>query len=126
MKERPARLESPASLWANLRTLAREKRREPTSAEDAMWQMLRLMRPGGMKFRRQHAIGPYIVDFYCVRAQLVIEVDGSSHDGRVEEDTARQTDLEALGLTVLRFTNERVLNNPLEVVRRIEACAPAT
>ena len=119
-------MQSPAALWDSLRALARDKRREPTPAEDALWQMLRLMRPGGMKFRRQHAIGPYIVDFYSVRAQLVIEVDGSSHDGRVEEDTARQTDLEALGLIVLRFTNEQVLNDPLEVVNRIAACAPAT
>jgi very-short-patch-repair endonuclease len=67
------------------------------------------MKPGGFKFRRQHAIGPYFVDFYCVQASLVIEVDGSIHDGQVDQDVARQQYLESLGLRVLRFTNDEIL-----------------
>ncbi|MSQ14097.1 MAG: DUF559 domain-containing protein [Dehalococcoidia bacterium] len=63
----------------------------------------------GAKFRRQHAMGPYIVDFYCVEAKLVIEIDGPIHEHQRQADANRQASLESQGLHVLRFTNEQVM-----------------
>lgn len=71
--------------------------------------MLRGRQLAGMKFRRQQVIGPYIVDFYCAQAHLVIEVDGESHVGRGNSDAARDSYLESHGLRVLRVTNDDVL-----------------
>lgn len=77
----------------------------------------------GIKFRRQFGIGPYIVDFYAPRAQLVIEVDGSIHE--LEEirvkDYERQKDIEGLGLTFLRFTSQEITGNMEAVLRTIRA-----
>jgi very-short-patch-repair endonuclease len=75
----------------------------------------------GTRFRRQHAIGQFVVDFYCAAAALVIELDGSSHDGREPEDAIRQDWLESNGLTVLRFRNEDVLRHIEVVEDRIAA-----
>jgi very-short-patch-repair endonuclease len=97
-------------LWEKLKPLAREMRQEPTPAEDYLWQHIRNREIGGAKFRRQHAIDRFVVDFYCAEAQLVIEVDGEIHQYTLEEDTIRQEYLESLGLRVLRFTNDLVLN----------------
>ena len=72
-----------------------------------------------MKFRRQQVIGPYIVDFYCAQARLVIEVDGESHVGRGNSDAARDSYLESHGLRVLRITNDDVLQEPEAVMRAI-------
>ncbi len=74
---------------------------------------LRLKQLQGCKFRRQFGIGFYIADFYCPSAQLVIELDGSSHDSdeAFKNDNERQKDIEALGIKVLRFTDEDVLTN---------------
>jgi very-short-patch-repair endonuclease len=107
-------------LWREFAPLTRRKRREATIAEDKLWQALRTLRPGGFKFRRQHAIGPFIVNFYCVRGSLVIEVDGSSHDGREEDDEARQEHLEGLGLRVVRFKNHQVIDGLPAVSKRVE------
>jgi very-short-patch-repair endonuclease len=107
-------------LWAKLKPLAREKRREPTEAEKRLWQRLR-RKQLGLRFRRQHAIGRFIVDFYCRSAQLVIEVDGPVHQYTAEQDAVRQEYLESLGLQVLRFTNEEVRGAEDEVVERIAA-----
>ena len=93
-------------------------RKAPTPAE-TLWARLRSERPGGLKFRRQHAIGPYIVDFYCVQVRLVIEVDGPIHDNQVEDDRARQEYLEQLGLHVLRFSNAQILESIDQVLTSI-------
>ncbi len=76
-----------------------------------MWQLLRARRFIKLKFRRQHVIKPYIVDFYCHELKLVIELDGCQHgtDDTVEDDTKRTLFLEALGLTVVRYWNHDVL-----------------
>jgi very-short-patch-repair endonuclease len=74
---------------------------------------------GGVKFRRQHAIGPFIADFYCVSARLVIEVDGPNHTRQRAADEERQAYLEGLGLAVLRFSNEDVLGRMAAVLARI-------
>jgi very-short-patch-repair endonuclease len=73
----------------------------------------------GVKFRRQHAIGPFIADFDCVSARLVIEVDGRVHSHQRGADKERQAYLEGLGLSVLRFTNEDVLERMSQVLARI-------
>ena len=86
-------------------------RHKPTTAEDRLWHVLRRDALEGFKFRRQHAIGPFIVDFYCSKERLVIEIDGPVHETTQEHDQARQEFLEARGLKVLRFTNDEVLSN---------------
>src|SRR5262245_18256186 len=73
----------------------------------------------GVKFRRQHGIDKFIVDFYCHEARLIIEVDGFIHEYSVEEDAIRQEYLEGLGFRVIRFTNDDVLNTLENVIGRI-------
>ena len=86
---------------------ARQLRRGMTDAERALWYHLRAGRLDGLKFRRQHPIPPYVVDFYCDAARLVIELDGSQHTQ--ERDLHRTRFLESKGLTVLRFWNDDAL-----------------
>jgi very-short-patch-repair endonuclease len=73
----------------------------------------------GLQFRRQHAVGMYIVDFYCAKAKLVIEVDGDSHAEQIEYDQARTEYLNVRGYTVIRFTNREVFNQFEAVVQQI-------
>jgi len=94
-------------------------RSQPTRAERVLWQSLRRNEAEGLKFRRQHAIGSFIVDFYCVQAELVIEIDGPIHASQREADEERQAYLEGMGLTVLRFSNEEVLGTLPTVLMRI-------
>lgn len=91
---------------------AKTMRHNATDAEHLMWQLLRAKRFMNLKFRRQHVIAPYIVDFYCHELGLVIELDGSQHgtDDAIEYDTERTNFLEALGLTVVRYWNDDVLS----------------
>lgn len=91
---------------------AKTMRHNSTDAEHLMWQLLRAKRFMNFKFRRQHVIAPYIVDFYCHEIGLVIELDGSQHgteDGRAY-DAERTKFLEALDLRVVRYWNYDVLN----------------
>ena len=111
-------------LWAKLKPLARQMRHEPTPAEDVLWQAVRNRKIAGVKFRRQHVIKRFIVDFYAADPGLVIEVDGPIHDYTREEDALRQAYLESLGLRVIRFTNDQVLHNMDVVLREIEATIP--
>jgi very-short-patch-repair endonuclease len=106
-------------LWKKLKPVARQMRKEPTQAEDIMWQHLRDRQLLGFKFRRQHSIERFIVDFYCSEASLVIEIDGSIHQYTKEEDAIRQEYIESYGLRLLRFTNDEVLNNLDSVLNRI-------
>ena len=90
---------------------AKSMRHTATDAEYFMWQILRAKRFMDLKFRRQHVIKPYIVDFYCHEIGLVIELDGSQHgtyDGK-EYDAERTKFLGALGLTLVRYWNHDVL-----------------
>src|SRR5258707_2735504 len=100
---------SDAQLWEKLKPLAREKRHEPTPAESKLWICLRGRNIEGAKFRRQHTIERFIVDFFCAERKLVIEVDGDIHQYTVIEDTIRQEFLEQQGLRIIRFTNDEVL-----------------
>ncbi len=102
---------------------ARERRQEQTPAERILWDALRRKRLGGIKFRRQHPLGPYIVDFCCPALRLVIELDGEIHAMQQEEDQVRTEQLGAFGYRVLRFQNEQVLNHLNKVLECIErAC----
>ncbi|MBP8972550.1 MAG: endonuclease domain-containing protein [Anaerolineae bacterium] len=98
---------------------AREMRREPTPAEDLLWQRLR-RKQLGVCFRRQHSIDRFIVDFYCAEASLVVEIDGPIHD-QPNADAERQAVLEGLGLRVLRVSNAETERAPDEVIARIVA-----
>ena len=90
-------------------------RKNPTPAEAALWKVLRGRRLLGLKFRRQHPVGSFIVDFYCAVCKLVVEVDGDIHLQQVAYDQARTEQIESFGYRVVRFSNEAVLND-LEVV----------
>ena len=95
---------------------ARALRRDPTDAERALWRHLRAGRLNGLKFRRQHPIPPYIADFCCASAKLVIELDGSQHSE--ETDRVRSRYLQSQGWRVLRFWGH-------DVLARIEAVVDA-
>ena len=71
------------------------------------------------KFRRQHSVGRFVVDFYCAETRLVVEVDGPVHEFSVREDAIRQEYLESRGLRVMRFTDEEVRESLEDVIRRI-------
>ena len=90
---------------------ARELRREPTLAEHKLWAYLRLMQEDGVRFRRQHAIGPFVTDFCAPRSKLVIELDGSQHLEQGGYDKERTNYLESRGYKVIRFWNNDVVNN---------------
>jgi len=94
---------------------ARELRRAQTPAEQKLWARLRREQLYGLRFRRQHPIGRFIVDFCCVACKLVVEIDGHSHASQVEYDEERTAWLERRGYKVTRFTNEQV-NRQLDAV----------
>jgi len=97
----------------------KDLRREMTPSERKLWARLRAGRLEGIHFRRQQVIEPYIVDFYCHQAALVIEVDGSVHQDQQEYDCQRDHDLQLLGLRVIRFSNTDVNKNLEGVLEEI-------
>ena len=92
---------------------ARELRRSMTPQEAKLWQHLRRKQLGGLKFRRQHPMYRFILDFFCPQRKLVIEIDGDSHAESAQQayDRARTEWLEARGLGVIRFTNRQIETN---------------
>jgi very-short-patch-repair endonuclease len=98
---------------------AKELRQKQTPAEQMLWQCLRANQIHGAKFRRQHNIGQYIVDFYCHTAKLVIELDGGIHELQKDRDSDRDTYLKANGLQVLRLQNEEITQNLPQVLQTI-------
>lgn len=88
---------------------ASQLRRDQTDCEQRLWMAVRGRRLGGWKLRRQATIGPFVVDFLCVEAGLIVELDGGQHS--VELDADRRRYLEARGLRVLRFWNTDVMHN---------------
>ncbi len=97
-------------------------RRQATGPEQRLWSALQGKQLAGLRFRCQHPIEPYIVDFYCPAARLAIELDGVSHDDRARYDRQRTRWLQQQGIHVLRFTNEDVLTNldgVLECIARV-------
>jgi len=104
--------------WINLKPKARFNRNHQTNPEKVVWNMIRNKRTG-VRFRRQHAIHTYIVDFVCIDKMLVIEIDGETHIGKEEYDNERTRVLNEQGFRVIRFSNEQVLGNPNLVEKEI-------
>jgi very-short-patch-repair endonuclease len=108
-----------------LEEAARSMRRQPTHAEEVLWSALQKKQVAGLKFRRQHPVDRFVLDFYCPSHKLVVEVDGGVHDQQAERDAERTKVLEAYGYRVLRFRNEQVLRELPKVVQEIAAVAAA-
>ncbi|SHE73390.1 vitamin B12 dependent-methionine synthase activation domain-containing protein [Chryseobacterium takakiae] len=108
-------------LYKDLKIRARELRDQMTEAETLLWNIVSGKKFEGYKFRRQHIIDQYIVDFVCLKANLVIEVDGKFHDeeAQKEKDASRTEILQSYGFKVIRFTNEDVLTNLDSVLHTI-------
>ena len=104
-----------------LKERARGMRHKPTPAEAKMWQLLR-GNQFGIKFRRQHSIDRYIVDFVCLTYKLIVELDGAGHlePDQADYDQGRTAYLQELGYRILRFTNEQALNLPRRVLATIK------
>jgi very-short-patch-repair endonuclease len=100
---------------------ARNQRQSAGLAERRLWQRLRGGRIDGHRFRRQHPIGRYFADFACDRLRLILEIDGGVHerDDVILRDHLRQLELESLGWTVLRFSNEEALTRPDRIIAAI-------
>lgn len=96
-------------------------RKEMTMAEKILWEQLKKNKVKGFRFRAQHPINKFIVDFYCPKAFLAIEIDGGVHLDRIvaERDEGREEEIKKLGVRVLRFTNEEVFKNVERVISTI-------
>ena len=119
--ERPRRKQR--SLARSVRQIARgrELRRNETESEEIAWRLLRGLRVKGFRFRRQYAVGQYIVDFYCPQQRLIVELDGSAHaqPGQAAQDRRRDSHLNRRGYTVARFPNGIVLEAPQLFVDKV-------
>jgi very-short-patch-repair endonuclease len=104
---------------------ARELRRNMPEAERRLWVRLKNRQLAGLRFRRQHPIGPYIVDFVCLGARLVVELDGGQHgeDDALAHDARRDRFIEDSGYRVLRFWNAEVARGIEDVLRKIHLTA---
>ncbi len=98
---------------------ARELRRAQTPAEEKLWACLRRKQLYDLKFRRQHPVGPFILDFYCAAHKLAVEIDGPSHGSQMVYDQARTAWLEERGYRVIRFTNDQVQRRLDDVLAEI-------
>jgi very-short-patch-repair endonuclease len=102
-----------------IRDTARRLRREQTEWEHSLWERLRRRQLDGFKFRRQHPIGPFFADFFCPKAKLIIEIDGSQHADELTRDNNRTEFLRDAGYDVLRFWNHEISSEIDTVVQRI-------
>ncbi len=108
-KQNHLRINPAAQLPEDLKRYAREMRTSATDAEALMWSLVRGRRLRGLKFRRQHAVGRYILDFYCDELRLAIELDGGQHQEQVNYDAERTERLEKQGIRFVRFWNNDVM-----------------
>jgi len=118
--ERPRRMRTPTP---QIQQAARDLRRGATPAESVLWEALRRDQLGGLRFRRQHAVDRFVLDFYCPACKLAVEVDGEIHLRQRERDDERTAVLNARGIRVIRFRNEEVLTDLSSVLARIVAAA---
>jgi very-short-patch-repair endonuclease len=102
---------------------ARKLRNNLTVAESRLWSALRNKQLEGLRFRCQHPVGNFILDFYCPACKLAVEVDGEIHVQQIDYDEARTSELAKYGYKVLRFTNEQVMNNLPQVLEKIKRVA---
>ncbi len=112
--------------WSRLAKPAQDMRRALTPAEAALWARIRNRQLAGLRFRRQHVIDRFIVDFYCAEHKLVAEVDGQIHESQTERDEERDARLVAPDLVVARFSNDDVLSRMDAVLQSIERYAAST
>ena len=98
---------------------ARKLRQNLTPAEVRLWEVLRNKQFEGLRFRCQHPVGNFILDFYCPACKLVVEVDGEIHDRHIDYDNDRTAKLAEYGYKVLRFRNEEVMNDLPKVLAEI-------
>ena len=105
-----------------MKSLARKLRHQSTDAERMLWKYLRAHRMAGYKFKRQVVIEPYIVDFVCIEAMLIVEADGGQHLEQLGHDSTRSAFLESLGYKVIRFWNHEILGDIHIVLGRIYGC----
>lgn len=103
-----------------LKQLAKQLRQNSTLSETLLWNELKNKQLLGLDFDRQKPLGNYIIDFYCKDLMLAIEVDGDSHDYKYEEDRTRQSELEKLGISFIRFEDAAVKQDMPNVLRKIE------
>jgi ATP-dependent helicase HrpA/adenine-specific DNA-methyltransferase len=109
---------------------ARTMRSQPTDAEAKLWGLLRMRQLQGCRFRRQHRVGGYILDFYCLELRLAVELDGGQHadQAQMECDRRRTMRLNHLGIRVVRFWDDDVLKNTEvvaeEILRQLEMNEP--
>lgn len=101
---------------AAIQIRARQLRYEQTPAEAKLWDFLRDRQLDGYKFRRQHPIGRFIVDFCCPERKLIVEIDGPVHQEQTDRDETRTKALQALGYHVYRWTNEQIEQNLAETL----------
>jgi very-short-patch-repair endonuclease len=105
---------------------AKRQRRNMSPPEVRLWALLRRS-PGGVGFRRQHPIGPYVTDFYCPAAKLVIEIDGLIHDFTIERDQKRDEYIRGLGLKIIRIPASEVMADALSIADGlVRLCGPST
>jgi very-short-patch-repair endonuclease len=109
----------PAKLPEDIRAFAREMRGRLTDAEALLWMLLRNRRMAGAKFRRQHPVGRYILDFYCDEKKLGIELDGGQHGDAIGYDQQRDGWLQSQGIRILRFWNNQMLAETEAVMEAI-------
>jgi leucyl-tRNA synthetase len=110
---------SDSKTWKAVKDNVHENRKNPTEAEEKIWDAVRNSNLGH-KFRRQHNIDKFIVDFVCIEKKLVVAIDGRIHDTQQKEDAERTKIIQEAGFKVIRFTNEKVLNNLEEVLTKIK------
>ena len=102
-----------------MKKIARTLRKNMTLSEILLWQQIKGKQLLGYDFHRQKPIDEYVVDFYCPRLKLVLEIDGDSHEGKEKADRIRRERLESLGLTVMRFWDLDVKNNVDGIVEQL-------
>lgn len=102
---------------------ARSLRKHQSAAERVLWSALRANRLAGLKFKRQQPIGPYIVDFFCARARLIVELDGAHHARKRNKDIQRDTQLRALNYEVIRVSASDFMKNRAQTIKSIHARA---
>jgi|SRR3989344_4263063 len=95
-------------------------RKNPTEAEIILWQEVRGKKISNTRFHRQYSVGPYILDFFCPRSRLAIELDGEQHKSAEEYDAERKSFLKDKGIITIRFWNNEVLKNLQEVLEKIK------
>lgn len=105
----------------SLKNKRRELRKNQTAAEKILWEYLRNRKLGGFKFTRQCSVGPYILDFYCPKVRVGIELDGSHHSGKeaATYDNDREVGLKEFNIRLIRFWNDEIIKNTPNVLKRI-------